>query len=89
MLYPDGAYHVTQEKKWMSKSLMLTWIKQSLAPYVANPPNRIVPLLLLDSYSIHKMGSVNRTINDLGVEVVIIPPGCIGVMQPVDIGYKN
>ena len=27
--------------------------------------------------------------NDLGVEVIILPPGCTGVTQPVDIGYNK
>lgn len=73
----------------MSESLMMMWIEKSLAPYVAQAPDGIIPLLFLDSYSVHKMGSVNRVISDLGVEVVIIPPGCTGVTQPVDIGYNK
>ena len=73
----------------MSESLMMMWIEKSLAPYVAQAPDGIIPLLFLDSYSVHKMGSVNRVISDLGVEVIIIPPGCTGVTQPVDIGYNK
>ena len=73
----------------MSESLMLMWIQQSLAPYVALAPDGIIPLLFLDSYGVHKMGSVNRAINDLGVEVIIIPPGCTGITQPVDIRYNK
>ena len=47
------------------------------------------PLLFLDSYQVHKMPSVNAAINNLGVEVVIIPPGCTGLTQPVDVGYNK
>ncbi len=65
----------------MSKSLMLTWIEQSLTPHVATAMEGIIPLLFLDSFSVQLMGSVNRTINALGVEVIMIPPGCTGVMQ--------
>ena len=87
--YPAGAYYATQERAWMSESLMLMWVEQSLAPYVATAPDGIVPLLFLDSFSVHLMGSVNRAINALGVEVIIIPPGCTSVTQPVDIGYNK
>ena len=73
----------------MSERLMLMWIEQSLAPHVATAPEGIVPLLFLDSFSVHLMGSVNRAINALGVEVIIIPPGCTGVTQPVDVGYNK
>ncbi len=73
----------------MSESLMLMWIEQSLAPHVAAAPEGIIPLLFLDCFSVHLMGSVNRAINALGVEVIMIPPGCTGVTQPVDVGYNK
>ena len=73
----------------MSERLMMMWIENILKPYVATAPPGIMPLLFLDSYGVHKMGSVQRTINDLGVEVVIIPPGCTGITQPVDVGYNK
>jgi hypothetical protein len=60
----------------MSKTLMLTWIEQSLAPHVANAPDGIIRLLFLDSFSVHLMGSVHRAINT-------------GVVQPVDVGYNK
>jgi hypothetical protein len=73
----------------MSERLMLMWIEQSLAPHVATAPDGIIPLLFLDCYSVHQMSSVNRAINDLGVEVIILPPGCTSITQPVDIGYNK
>ena len=35
------------------------------------------------------MPSMNAAINNLGVEVIIIPPGCTGLTQPVDVGYNK
>ena len=87
--YPDGALYAMQEKAWMSENLMLMWVEKVLKPYVATAPPGITPLLFLDSFGVHKMGSVNRAINDLGVEVIIIPPGCTGLTQPVDVGYNK
>ena len=57
--------------------------------YVGQAPPGITPLLFLDSYGVHKMTFVNRAINDLGVEVIITPPGCTGLTQPVDVGYNK
>ena len=89
MTYPTGALYATQEKAWMSESLMLFWIEKILKPYGVTAPAGIIPLLFLDSYGVHKMGSVNRAINELGCKVIIIPPGCTGLTQPVDVGYNK
>ena len=87
--YPPHAFYVTQEKVWMSEPLMLMWIKKVVKEYVPTAPAGIVPLLFLDSYQVYKIASVNATINDFDMEVIIIPPGCTGIMQPVDVGYNN
>ena len=35
------------------------------------------------------MGSVVSAIQAIGVEVEFIPPGCTGLVQPVDVGYNK
>ena len=87
--YPTDALFATQEKAWMSEALMLLWIEKILKPYLLTAPPGIIPLLFLDSFGVHKMGSVNRAVNGLGCEVIIIPPGCTGLTQPVDVGYNK
>lgn len=52
-------------------------------------PDGIVPLMFLDSYRCHMMGSVVQAIQDLGVEVEHIPGGCTYVCQPVDVGVNK
>ncbi len=52
-LYPTTAIYATQEKAWMSEPLMLMWIHECLAPYVATAPEGIIPLLFLDSFGVH------------------------------------
>jgi hypothetical protein len=87
--YPTGLLYATQEKAWMSEALMMRWIEEVLKPYVLTAPPGIIPVIFLDSYGVHKMGSVHRAINDCGCEVIIIPPGCTGLTQPVDVGYNK
>ena len=55
---PEGEYTV-QEKAWMDSVVMLKWIETVLKPFVTDTvvPAGIRPLLLLDSYRCHMMGS--------------------------------
>ncbi len=68
---------------------MTEWVEEFLGPYVATAPAGIVPLLLLDDFRVHKTGPVVRAIQELGVQVEFIPPGCTGMVQPVDVGYNK
>ena len=68
---------------------MLDWIEVVLKPFVANVPHWIVPILFLDSFTVHKMGCIVNAIQAIGVEVDSIPPGCTGMVQPVDVGYNK
>ena len=63
---------------------MLRWIEEVLKPYltVNPPPPGIVPVILLDTYRCHMMGSVTDAIADLGIEIISIPGGCTGLCQP-------
>ena len=86
---PAGLIYRVQEKAWFTEDIMLEWIEVVLKPYVADVPPGIVPILFLDSFTVHKMGSLVHAIQALGVEVDFIPPGCTGMVQPVDIGYNK
>ncbi len=67
----------------------MKWIDEVLAPDVATAPPRIVPILFLDSFSVHLKGLIVQKIQALGVQVEIIPPGCTGLLQPVDVGFNK
>ena len=68
---------------------MLEWVDDVLAPHVAKAPPGVIPIIFLDSFKVHMMGSVVSKIQALGVEVDFIPPGCTGLVQPVDVGYNK
>ena len=87
--YLEGAVYKCQAKAWFSKDIMLEWVHEVLAPYAATPPPGIVPLLYLNSFQVHMMGLVISAIQALGVEVQFIPPGCTGLVQPVNLGYNT
>ena len=74
----------------MDETVMLDWIYLILlAPYVAEAPVGIVPVLFLDSYRAHMMKAVVACIQALGVDVFHIPAGFTGLCQPVDVGFNK
>ena len=42
-----------QEKAWFDEAIMMEWVEKILAQYVENVPRGIVPILLLDNFSVH------------------------------------
>ena len=86
---PRGPLYACQSNAWMDELVMLIWIDIILKPYLLTAPENIVPIIFLDSYRCHMMGSVVRTIEELGCEVMHIPGGCTCVLQPVDVGFNK
>ena len=71
--FPSGVYSAThfykcQENAWMDKEVMIAWVNEVLAPYVAMALDHIVPVLILDMYQCHMMALVVQMIQKLGME---------------------
>ncbi len=73
----------------MDEGVMIVWVDEVLAPYVATAPDDVIPLLILDSYQCHMMALVVQRIQELGVEVKHIPRGCTSLCQPVNVGFNK
>ena len=86
---PVDLVYACQEKAWFDEGMMVKWIDEVLAPDLVNAPEVIVPILFLDSFSVHMKARVVNKIQDLGVQVEFIPPGCTGLLQPVDVGFNK
>jgi len=84
--YNQGGHYCVQEKAWMDEGIVLAWIEKIIKPYLQTVPFGVEPILLLDSYRCHMMGSVVNALQDLGVQVEHIPGGCTGLCQPIDVG---
>ncbi len=87
--YPAPHSYRCQENAWMDEVVMLAWVDDILRLYVETAADDVIPLLILDSYRCHMMGSVVQKIQELGVEVKHIPGGCTSLCQPVDIGFNK
>ena len=87
--HPQGMVYAMQLKAWFDEVTMLDWVENVLKPYIITAPVGIIPILFLDSFKVHLLGSVANAIQGLGVELEIIPPGCPGLMQPIDVGINK
>jgi hypothetical protein len=87
--HPQEMKYAMQPKAWFDETTMLDWVDKVLKPYVTTAPVGIIPILFLDSFKVHLLGSVADAIQGLGVELEIIPPGCTGLMQPIDVGINK
>ncbi len=72
----------------MDKKMMNLWIDLVRVLWKATGQPGIVPILILDSYCVHMMGSTVNRIQSLGIEVHHIPGGCTWLCQPVDVGIE-
>ncbi len=86
---PADSIYRLNKKAWFNEQIMLDWIKHVLAPYIATVPPGIIPILFLDQFRVHKMGSIVNAIQALGVQVEFIPAGCTGLVQPVNLGFNK
>ncbi len=89
LILPNELVYAYQNKAWFDKPTMLKWVSNILASYVTTAPTGIIPILFLDSFKVHMKALVMNEIHDLGIQVEFIPPGCTGLLQPVDIGYNK
>ncbi len=87
--YPDDCFYACQPKAWMDEKMMNLWIDLVLVPWKDSRQPGVVPLLILDAYRVHMMGSIINRIQSLGIEVHHIPGGCTWLCQPVDVGINR
>ena len=73
----------------MDEEMMNCWIDQVLIPWKMTKTPGAVPILVLDAYRIHMMGTIVNRIQSLGIEVLHIPAGCTYLCQPVDVGINK
>lgn len=76
-----------QKKAWVDEDNLKKWIDGVLKPHLEGRPNGVTPIVLLDSYPVHKMDSIVQAIENLGAKVYHIPGGCTPLAQPVDVGF--
>jgi hypothetical protein len=81
--YHPGVIVNFNEKAWNNGALFLEWITKELIPIMK--PMEIDPVLLaMDCVSFHKTPEVLETLKVNHVQIVMVPSGCTGILQPLD-----
>ena len=85
--YPQSVNYFCNANAWMTNEAMEYWIDLVLWPYaLTKGPHSIA--LLLDSFSVHQSSQIRSKITSLNIEVITIPGGLTGMMQPLDVGIN-
>ena len=88
-MFPVKGKYACQPKAWMDEEMMNEGIDVVLQLWKdqrnANNPSIQLPILILDAYHVHQMGSVMNRIQSMGIEVLHIPAGCTHLYQPIDV----
>ena len=69
--------------------MMHKWINQVLIPRRNTRDPGVVPLLILDTYRMHMMGSFVNSIKALGIKVQHILGSCPYLCQSVDVSINH
>ncbi|KAG6256170.1 hypothetical protein E4U23_002740 [Claviceps purpurea] len=64
-----------------NEELFLGWIGDEYAPITIGSQKH---LLVMDGVAFHKAPAVKKKLRVLGVVTAMIPPGCTGLLQPLD-----
>ena len=83
------AFHACHPSAWMNEEYVVMWIEQVFRPYIQVRAMGAPVILFLDSFSAHKTAGVAQALQNLGVQLHIIPGGITGNCQPVDVGINK
>ena len=62
------------KKAWMDEEIMNKWIDLVLVPWKNSKALGVIPIIILDAYCVHMMGTIAKQIQLLWIKVVHIPP---------------
>lgn len=81
--FPSGIHIQAQEKGWMSPDLTADWV---CTVWGQRPGALILPsLLVLDSFCRHLGENIRWELEELRIEIAIIPGGLTSVLQSLDV----
>jgi len=84
-LYDKRVMVKWNETAYANANLLIEWITNSLAPVLPAGPR----LLALDIAKFHCTESVLQALRENDIIPSIIPPGCTGLIQPLDVAINK
>lgn len=83
--YHSGVKVRFNKKGYNNGSEMVTWIDEDLAPAL----NGHGALFLMDDAQFHKTKAVKETLHKHHIVFSMVPPGCTGLVQPLDVSINR
>ena len=74
-----------QPNAWQDERNMRRWIDEILVPYLQERAEGVPVFLFLDQFEVHKSQRTRERLEELGIHLQLIPAGCTGLVQPVDV----
>ena len=81
---PDGALYGTSENGWMDTNLFTNWFKQGFLKWTKDLPRPL--LLVFDGHISHISLEVVNIAMQNQVYLLCLPPHCLRLLQPLDVG---
>jgi hypothetical protein len=75
-----------QPNAWQDEENLNDWVDGVLVPHIQQKAAGTPVKLFLDQFSAHETDGLKARMDELGVQLELIPAGCTWLLQPVDVG---
>ena len=72
---------------WMTEEILLKWFTKLWSTVKLS--DSVQPVLIFDHCPVHKKKIIFATIERKGAKYFLIPPGCTGYLQPLDVSINK
>jgi hypothetical protein len=83
---PEGWHFATSKNGWTSNDLGLEWLKQVFEPLTREKAAGRRRLLIADGHGSHIRGDFIAHCMENHIDLLIMPPHCSHILQPLDVG---
>jgi hypothetical protein len=82
----DQLVLAAQPNAWQDEENLNDWVDGVLVPHIQQKAAGTPVKLFLDQFSAHETDGLKARMDELGVQLELIPAGCTWLLQPVDVG---
>jgi hypothetical protein len=83
---PDGWHFAISKNGWTSNNLGLAWLKKVFEPLTCEKAAGRQRLLIADGHGSHIQGDFIAHYIENKIDLLIMPPHCSHILQPLDVG---
>ena len=83
---PEGWHFATSKNGWTSNDLGLAWLKRVFEPLTREKAAGRQRLLIADGHGSHIQGDFIAYCMENQIDLLIMPPHCSHILQPLDVG---